>query len=311
MELLQDSSAWIIAPDLEDFLESVLRMSWKLPADQILKEAGHAGPKTRAWGVLDSVLRMMPRPQEIFQQPQTFLSYFIAPAPPVENIERNETEISLDLPLPAEQYPLVTSYLKAAFESLPLYVGQGLATCTWTGIRLRICWPEQQETMFEIGEGHQINPELLRQMVANQQSIQRELEDKNRDLKLKDEEISMLRQDLEQFQKYGARVVANTVNDWNDSQVGYGISQNLARLHDYMVRAQQLITLLTAFSKSEPSVRGILKRLDWEQVKQLYPRAISESFEELRSIRAKKLIEQKPKGESSCPPFNPSMPEKF
>jgi hypothetical protein len=83
-----------------------------------LIDAGHSTPKKKVWGVLDSVLRMMPRPQEIFQQPEKFLGYFISPEPPVENIVRTENGISFDIPLPAEQYPLVTTYLKSAFEAL-------------------------------------------------------------------------------------------------------------------------------------------------------------------------------------------------
>ncbi|MEK6627116.1 MAG: hypothetical protein AABY53_00685, partial [Bdellovibrionota bacterium] len=72
-ELLRDSSYWMRAPDMEAFLERLALRSETLVA------AGHKTPKTRVWGVLDSVLRMMPQPQEIFHQPEKFLSYFISP----------------------------------------------------------------------------------------------------------------------------------------------------------------------------------------------------------------------------------------
>ena len=123
MELLKDSSYWMTAPEMENFLETVLRLPLKRE-ENILQRAGHEGPELRAWGVLDSVLRMMPHPQEIFNQPEQFLSYFISPKPPIENLRRDEASISFDLPLPAEQYPLVTTYPKATVESLPVYVGQ-------------------------------------------------------------------------------------------------------------------------------------------------------------------------------------------
>lgn len=117
VELLRDSSYWISAPDMENLLEAALRLPLKSDTGNVLQRAGHNGPELRAWGVLDSVLRMMPRPQEIFNQPEQFLSYFISPKPPIENLRRWDMGISFDLPLPAEQYPLVTTYLKAAFES--------------------------------------------------------------------------------------------------------------------------------------------------------------------------------------------------
>ena len=47
-------------------------------------------------GVLDSVLRMLPRPHEILNQPERF-SYFISPGPPADNIKRSSNSIEFDL----------------------------------------------------------------------------------------------------------------------------------------------------------------------------------------------------------------------
>ncbi len=65
-ELLRDTSYWMRAPDMEAFLE---RLSL---SEEALINAGRRTPKSRVWGVLDSVLRMMPQPQEIFHQPESF-----------------------------------------------------------------------------------------------------------------------------------------------------------------------------------------------------------------------------------------------
>ena len=176
LELMRDPSYWLSAHDLEVFLEQLLRLPLKNEAN-VLTRAGHEGPGLHAWGVLDSVLRMMPRPQEIFNQPEQFLSYFISPKPPIENLRRDELSIAFDLPLPAEQYPLVTAYLKAAFESLPLYVGQALAQCEWTDIHLKITWPVMQKTIFASDPGHQVSPALFQNLIEDLQRTQRERED--------------------------------------------------------------------------------------------------------------------------------------
>ncbi|MEN0058270.1 MAG: hypothetical protein AAGB31_05510, partial [Bdellovibrio sp.] len=178
MELLRDPSYWISAPDMEAFLEGILRLPLKRE-ENVLQRAGHEGPSLRAWGVLDSVLRMMPRPQEIFNQPEHFLSYFISPKPPIENLRKDEVSISFDLPLPAEQYPLVTTYLRAAFEALPVYVGQPPAHCEWQGISLKLSWSSQQSSIFTAQEdgGHQVSPELFQSLIEDLQSTQRERED--------------------------------------------------------------------------------------------------------------------------------------
>lgn len=291
MELLRDPSSWLSAPEMESFLESMVQLDWNLPEGALLKEAAHSGPNLRSWGVLDSVLRMMPRPQEIFHQPERFLSYFISPEPPIENLSRTEIEIAFDLPLPADQYPHVTAYLMSAFESLPLYVGQGLARCEWSDIHLRIVWPETQHTMFAEDPGHQVSPDLLRSVVDDHQRLQRELEERNREIQSKDEELRLLRSDLAKFSFAEAEADSpeRFLREWAPQEhlPAHRLGQNLARLHDYMVRAQQLITVLTGLSKSNPTVKEALRRLDWDHVKAQYPRTIADSVEALRGLTAK------------------------
>lgn len=290
VELLRDSSYWISAPDMEGFLEAVLRLPLKRE-ENILQRAGHEGPQLRAWGVLDSVLRMMPRPQEIFNQPEQFLSYFISPKPPVENLRRDETSISFDLPLPAEQYPLVTMYLKAAFESLPVYVGQPAAVCQWEGITIKLNWSTQQNSIFSESVGHQVSPALFQSLIDDLQSTQREREDLQKyvaDLEAK--VLTLEKQNL----KSATGVVVESVEskasllpqesalshlNFDTEAPGYVLSQNLARLHDYMVRAQQLITMLAAQGKMTPAVKEAMRRVDWEFVKNQYPRTVFESME--------------------------------
>ena len=287
LELLNDSSYWLSAPDMESFLESVLKLPLTKTEHNALVAAGHAGPKNRAWGVLDSVLKMMPRPQEVFHQPERFLSYFISPEPPVENVVRSENKISFDLPLPAEQYPLVSCYLKAAFESLPLYVGQEKAQCEWNHITLTLSWSAPQASMFTVDPGHQISPELLQNVIDELQKHQRELEEKNRDLQRKNEELQQAQRHIKSpFNARGPELIPQEISisqmAFTAAEPGYVIAQNLARLHDYMVRAQQLVTVLASQGKVSPAVKEIMRRVDWDFVKNQYPRTISESVEHLR-----------------------------
>lgn len=294
VELLRDSSYWVSAPDMESFLEMVLRLPLKRDGN-VLQRAGHEGPSLRAWGVLDSVLRMMPRPQEIFNQPEQFLSYFISPKPPIENLRRDQTSISFDLPLPAEQYPLVTTYLKAAFESLPVYVGQPPAICEWTGISIKLNWSTQQNSIFKENVGHQVSPALFQSLIEDLQRTQREredlqkyvgdLEDKIRNFeKQKVKEKAQAQADA--GQKPSLISTEETLPQLNfDSETpAYNLNQNLARMHDYMVRAQQLITMLAAQNKMTPAVKEAMRRVDWEHVKTQYPRTVFESMELVKKM---------------------------
>lgn len=290
LELLRDSSYWVSAPDMEAFLETVLRLPLKRN-DDLLVRAGHGGPQLRSWGVFDSVLRMMPRPQEVFNQPEHFLSYFMSPKPPVENLRRSAEGISFDLPLPAEQYPLVTQYLRAAFESLPLYVGQPLARCKWEGITIQLTWTSQQDSIFkEENVGHQVSPALFQTLIDDLQSTQREREDLQKYVGDLEEKLRQIEKSLkaEGASASPASLIPTEGQlahlNFDVESPAYTLNQNLARMHDYMVRAQQLITMLMGQGKMNASVKEAMRRVDWEHVKTQYPRTVFESMELVKKI---------------------------
>lgn len=293
-ELLRDPSYWISAPEMEAFLEAAHRIPLKKEFN-ICQKAGHEGPELRPWGVLDSVLKMMPHPQEVFSNPEQFLSYFISPKPPVDNIRREEHSLSFDLPLPAEQYPLVSCYLKAAFEALPLYVGQPAATCEWEGITIKLTWSNQQKSIFGEELGRQVSPELFKSLIEDLQQTQREREDLQKyisdlEAKIRDYEKRLVTEikssDETATPIFPSGPALGHINFDQDTP-SYKLGQNLARMHDYMVRAQQLITMLAAQGKVTPAVKEAMRRVDWEFVKTQYPRTVSESMEIVRKIDRK------------------------
>ncbi len=287
-EQMRDSSNWLKAPDMEALLERIIQNeSW-------LVQAGHQTPKNKAWGVLDSVLRMMPRPQEIFQQPEKFLGYFISPEPPLENVVRFENGISFDIPLPAEQYPLVSKYLMSAFEALPLYVGLTPGHCQWQFMHFKLEWPVEQKSILPQEEHHQVSPQLMQDVIRQLQQSSRELEEKNRELQRRNEELLKLAQDHSFSKKEPAVLTQQNFSEFqniSDSEFlkrpVHQVAQNLSRLHDYMVRAHQLVTLLTAGQKQTPGIKEAFRRVDWDIVKDQYPQIILESIETLKKINRK------------------------
>lgn len=290
-ELLRDPSYWMRAPDMEAFLE---RLDLTHAA---LVSAGHNTPKNRVWGVLDSVLRMMPQPQEIFHQPEKFLGYFISPEPPIENLSRMNAGLSFDIPLPAEQYPLVTTYLKAAFESLPAYIGQSAAHCEWNDIHFKIDWPSAQQSILSEQEDRQISPQLMQDVIRQLQESSKDLEEKNRELQRRNEEL----QRFAQQQSMHATGEVREVVQQDFSQFEFmkrpvhQVAQNLSRLHDYMVRAHQLVTILTAGQKPTPGMKEAFRRVDWEIVKNQYPQIILESLETLKKLNHPEKIQHSEK----------------
>ena len=275
-EFLRDPSYWIEANQVESFLSSLLRQA-NLNEENLLQKMAHSMVETRSLGVLDSVLRMMPRPMEIFNHPQRFLSYFISPEPPIENIRRSERQIAMDLPLSEDQYPLSTSFLKFCFEALPLFVGQPLAHVRWEGIHLQISWGHEQPSFLtEQDLGHSISPDLLQSVVESLQKHQRELEDKNGELQEKNNQLLKAHQNLEKTfqQSLGGQIALSPeLDEVTLSQV----RQNIARLNDYMVRAQQLVTMIASAEKTNPAVKAAMHRMDWDHIRSQFPVVVKET----------------------------------
>jgi len=103
-EFLEDPSYWLDAAKIETFLREV-DLSFTEGTQSIITKIGHLCPTLKSWGVLDSVLRMMKEPQDMFSQPQRFLSYFISPAPPICDISRKDDSVSFTIPLTPEEFP--------------------------------------------------------------------------------------------------------------------------------------------------------------------------------------------------------------
>ncbi len=302
MELLRDPSYWISAPKLENFLQAVVSQKWKFRYDDLIQEVGHSNSQLHAWGVLDSVLKMMTHPREIFHQPDKFLAYFISPEPPIEKLIKNDKFISFDLPLVAEQYPIITKYLKSSFEALPKYSGQGLAQCEWQHIHLKIVWPEVSEVLFEKEVNPQISPMFLQNIIEDLQKNQKDLEEKNRELMRVNDELVLVHEELNKnphFKSKDENQFSLTSNpSYSQQQINIGVDEsldgeankighNLARLHDYMVRAQQLITILSSQAKMNSGIKEAMRRMDWNYVKSQYPMTISESMDALRKLQKK------------------------
>lgn len=293
-EFMRDPAYWVNAEQLESWLQLFVEHFPPLERSDLLEEVGMQIPELRAWGVLDSVLKMMPRPQEIMNQPERFLSYFISPAPPVANLRREMYRVAFDLPISTEQFPLTTSLLKAAFSVLPCYVGQIPAKCEWSDIHFSLSWSQEMVSLLPIEEqnGHRISPELMQSIIEQLEQNQRELEKRNEELVRKNEElvaahkelqahidIKMFNEKMKGLSEF-ALVVAKDLQVPADT-----LSQEIMRMQDYMVRAQQVITLMNGLEKNSPLLKEILRRVDWEWAKNYFHKSLKESEEALTSIR--------------------------
>ncbi len=252
IEYLRDPTGWMDAQGVEEFFEAVERELGANIQDGLATVVGHQCADLRAWGVLDSVIRMMPRSQDLFLQPERFISYFVSPAPPLANIVRGENRVEFHIPISNLEFPHIAEYLRSALESLPKYLGKDDATVTWEQNKVSIGWAESQNLLIE-EKDRQLNykPELVQSLMSALDESQKQIESLTAQLSERSEQPSPLSEEKKKELK--AYVVKTR--------------GHLMKLSDYLVRSQQLVTLLIGQDRMTKQVQEAMRRVDWDYVK--------------------------------------------
>lgn len=298
-ELLRDPSSWMEAQEMENFLRVASNYYQAERNHENLSEhVGHACLNLHSWGVLDSVLRMMDKPQDIYLHPERFLSYFISPTPPIlglnpnggEDVEKSSFEISIS----SFDYPLTTKYLQAALEALPTFFGRENAFVKWTGKIIDINWETKQDSLFETAElERNIKPDLVETLMKSLEKKQKELEVKNRELLEKNKLLEEAQKKLES--QYKERIYSEKLSTLSElaSSIAHEINNplayvmsNMMRINDYFIRAQQLITILIGQDRLTPPVQEAMRRTDWSLVQKDFPEIVKEVHEGLHKVKA-------------------------
>lgn len=276
IEYLRDPTSWIAAVDVENFLRAVEKEY--LGADALLfTKTGHASSELRGWGVLDSVLRMMLKPQDIYMQPQRFISYFVSPAPPTVNFEAMPEAVSFDLPISSAEYPLTVNYLSAALEGLPRFWGKELSQVRWRHTNVKIAWSEAQNPLLVEPEIRP-KPELLESLLKGVEIAHAQVESRTLEIVRLENEVRELKQQLLIAQQsrlpttnVQARAAHEECNITLFRRHLNELRENIFRLNDYLTRCQQALTFVKGAFRREPQVQTVLRKINWETMRGQYP----------------------------------------
>lgn len=280
IEFLKDPTFWLEAGIVEHFLAKAEEIyGTSLEGVDLLSGAGHSCYTLKSWGVLDSVLKMMQRPQDIYEQPGRIISYFVTPAPPIGHFVKSEHEVCFELPIFSQEFPLVTEYLRSALEALPAYVGKTMSHVTWEENKISISYVNSQAALFDnINEKNHISPELFQSMISTIEQSQLELQRKNEDLQQKEQEIKLLKTNLDNITKITSK---NSLGNGSLSESKDEIKVNVLRLNDYLARAQQLITMLVGQGRKDTQVQRAMKRVNWDSVLINWQKTVRSILEDL------------------------------
>lgn len=256
-EFLREPSCWIPAADMEKFLSSLDReFGASIFHESLPTLVGHQCHTLRAWGVLDSVIKMMAKPQDLFLQPARFISYFVSPAPPVGNVVRELEAISFDLPIDAQEFPACAEFIRSALEVLPAYLGRNQAQVRWQGTTVQISWSESQSDLLKDEDlSPNYKPELVQNLMQALEESQRQIED--------------LRNQLSQGEDSKAQPIPATDTEFVQGMRAHIVRArgHMMRLSDYLVRSQQLVTMLIGQNRLDRQVQEAMRRVDWDYVK--------------------------------------------
>ncbi len=306
VEILKDPSCWISVRKMEEFLSEIIPIMGITNGAKSMREIGHANFDLKAWGVLDSVLKMVESPKDIFSQPDRFLSYFLTPYPELEIEKLEEGRIIFRVAIKSE-VPLVLSYLTGAIEGLPLYMGMPLAVIDQlSDYRFQISWHDDQESLFDETEKmrRQFHPEIV-------ESVIRSLKDQQQEVSTTSQPPTMAN---EAFEKMVSIEVEKRMCEWLVMQKDFDasffkIKNDFYKMYDYFTRAQQLITLISP-SARKASVREAMRRVDWDHVQKEFPRMVEGACDTLLAMKdsLKKPLSQSVPAEEVAPLADP-LPE--
>lgn len=322
--LLTDPGQTLPAEEMELFFTHFVRWfeqkKQMSTSSSFLQEVGHRSIKLRTWGILDSVLRMMPDVHEVWMRPSKLLGHFIDPEPIVTQIEKQRQQISFNVVGMCEQYPLSCRVLQGSLEVIPLYMGAEKARCYREDTRFIFDWGTRQQEIApappslesSVSTGS-LDEGVLSALPSHNEATQVPMFASDTEVALSNEEalFHSLILSPEAFRemvavvekplKPGRRRKATSPSegpkqllldqqweseaslDTDESDVDLDIlQQNLHRAFDFFVRASQLVTLL---QQDPEQSKEWLRRVHWEKIREEFPALFEDSVRLIKKLK--------------------------
>ncbi|MCO5113159.1 MAG: hypothetical protein M9899_03185 [Bdellovibrionaceae bacterium] len=272
LEVASNPEVWLSSQNVEAFLALFAEESVAGTTGSIIENVGHKSPELKAWGVLDSVLKMMRSPKDLYLQPDRFLSYFVSPPPPIEKKEVTESRIVFEVPIFFDEYPNTCMYLKSCLESLTVYANKDLAQVNWVDNVISITWEQSQSSLLN-EENYYFNPELVKSIIETVECNQFTIDHLRKELEQKEKELSRLKEIQASAHVEDIHWTTEDRN-WFESEI--------LKLQDYFSRAQQLVTILVGSDRKTRLVKEAMKKVRWSNVPDSFPQTIGQLRKRIR-----------------------------
>lgn len=157
IEFIKDPFFWMDAGETENLLNSIAKTYDPYFVDKdLVTTVGHNSVNLKAWGGLEDLLKNFKNFSDIIDRLDVFFSYFICPNLEISNINREENYYSFETNFNSEKYPVMTDYLCASLEALPLLLGQEMTAVQWQskpqGSQIKIYHLTEETLMLPLKE---------------------------------------------------------------------------------------------------------------------------------------------------------------
>lgn len=287
VEFLKDPSSWLPIEKLESFLRHLCDHLGYEDGESFLRDVGRSNHQLRAWGVLDSVLKMVESPRDIFSQPDRFLSYFLSPHPEVKILKQESETIAFQLAKANTDFPLIDAYLIGAVEGLPYYMAKPMAKIDFKDEVYYLQWEDEQESLFTEEEKtrRQFHPDMVQSVIDSLHEHQQSLEK----TKMNSSRRSQVSMSQGEFEDKVREQVHLQMSHWLEQrqlfeETLFKVKNDFYKLYDYFTRAQQLVTLIGGTAR-KASVREAMRRVDWPYVQKEFPDMIESACDSILSLK--------------------------
>ncbi|MBX9766924.1 MAG: hypothetical protein K2X47_06600 [Bdellovibrionales bacterium] len=286
-DVLMDPTAWVDADKMERFL-TLAEADYRRQnhEESLIEKVGHTSRYLYAWGVLNGVLKMMERPEEVLFQPDRFLAHFISPHPSVSAFAKIEDGVRFQLDAEVYNFPAIQLYMKAMLEALPTFSGSPLSSCRWERTTVEIKYQGVQADLSpEMDEGRQMNPQLIQELIHSVEQGQRELQNKSKKIMELEMQLASQKSQIHRLQKKETSQPSLVAidEDFLREEIK-GLQFQISRMSDYFARAHQLIILLVAQDRKSPQVQEAMRRVDWEFVVKEVPTLVKAAGERVKNL---------------------------
>ncbi|MBI2608481.1 MAG: GHKL domain-containing protein [Deltaproteobacteria bacterium] len=292
LEHLADTNSWI---DRKTINHVYSRLPQFFHDEDIIFKIGRESPTLEAWGVLDSVFRMIGEPKLIYHQSRKFISYFY------KNIfvrlsEKEENSIVLEFDSSLSEADVW--YLKGALSGIPEYWNLGVAHIeNRSPHACVITWAEKPQFFGEEKIPTHLSPQLIQEAVARLEEQNEKLEKTNRELRETNKKLKeSVRQQVQTEKMSSIGQLATGIAHEINNPLGFIIS-NVTRIREYVTKLFQILEMYEQMSGDLPQnvsykTERILRKLDeytaqnnLQSIKEDFPLILAETSEGLGRVK--------------------------